>query len=149
IWILEGMLYRTAGSMKQAIAGVDLDDGPGVLRALREFSVECSIVKVFGSETLDYVVDETVQIHGGYGFSAEYPAERYYRDSRVHRIFEGTNEINRLMISAALVRQMNSSIERPQSDSPSGNGEILPLFKTTFAALARAAIQTYGESFCK
>jgi alkylation response protein AidB-like acyl-CoA dehydrogenase len=150
IWVLEGMVYRTADSMDQVMEGVDLDDGPGVLRALREFAVECSIVKVFGSETLDYVVDETVQIHGGYGFSTEYPAERYYRDSRVHRIFEGTNEINRLMISGTLIRQMSAAMEGPHnSDGLSEMGETLPIVKTVFAALVRAAIQKYGESFCK
>jgi len=121
-----------------------------MLKALREFSVECSMVKVFGSETLDYVVDETVQIHGGYGFSTEYPAERYYRDSRVHRIFEGTNEINRLMISGVLIRQMSKPAERTQnSEGRLENGGHLPVVKTAFAELARAAIQKYGESFCK
>ena len=71
-----------------------------LLASLEEFAVEASIAKVAGSEALDYVLDENVQIHGGNGFVRDYPAERHYRDARVNRIFEGTNEINRLLIPA-------------------------------------------------
>ena len=76
-----------------------------MLQALEEFAVEASIAKVLGSEVLDYVIDENVQIHGGNGFVRDYPAERHYRDARVNRIFEGTNEINRLLIPGMLMKK--------------------------------------------
>ena len=100
---VESMLFRTAGLIDGALRETDEKDAVSVI--LEELAVEASILKVAGSEMLDFVVDENIQIHGGNGFVHDYPAERYYRDARVNRIFEGTNEINRLLIPGMLVRR--------------------------------------------
>jgi alkylation response protein AidB-like acyl-CoA dehydrogenase len=100
---VESMLYRTAGLIDNGLQ--ESREAGTVLAVLEEFAIEASILKVAGSEMLDYVLDENVQIHGGNGFVRDYPAERYFRDARVNRIFEGTNEINRLLIPGMLVRR--------------------------------------------
>ena len=104
-WVSESMVYRTAGLIDRKLAGVGLHDAAEALRRIEEYDVECSIVKVWCSEMLDLVVDETVQIHAGAGYVEDYPAERYWRDARVNRIFEGTNEINRMLIPGRLTRR--------------------------------------------
>jgi len=99
----ESLLYRMVGELEASLQGKT--DGKETGAAIEDYAVECSIVKVHASETLDYCVDECLQIHGGYGYTQEFPAERYYRDSRINRIFEGTNEVNRLIIPATLLRR--------------------------------------------
>jgi len=165
---VESMLYRTAGLIEHAIeahgtgaAGA----GDAVLAALEEFAIEASILKVAGSEMIDFAVDENVQIHGGNGFVSDYPAERMYRDARVNRIFEGTNEINRLLIPGMLIRRalkgglplvpaakklqdeiLTPSPVEPPSDEPLENARrTVGALKKVALMVLGTAMQTYGE----
>jgi alkylation response protein AidB-like acyl-CoA dehydrogenase len=116
-YVAESAVYRTAGMIDRNLEGVDPEDRQAYLKRIEEYDVECSMIKVWCSETLDYAVDEAVQIYGGAGYVEDYPAERRWRDARINRIFEGTNEINRLLVPGRLLRRAL-------------RGE-LPIFKTT------------------
>lgn len=136
IFVADSLAYRTAGLIDARIARLD-HDAPDydaqVIKAIEEYTIEQSIVKVFGTETLDFVVDEALQMLGGYGFVADYPLERQYRDSRINRIFEGTNEINRLLIPATVMKRtmtqglpMLEFMQEVEADLASGNGLLEP-----------------------
>ncbi|HKJ04732.1 MAG TPA: acyl-CoA dehydrogenase family protein [Geopsychrobacteraceae bacterium] len=108
IFAAESLVYRLAGLLDEKLATIDRSIDNYYVeyqKGIEEYSAECAIAKVFCSETLAHVVDEVVQIHGGYGFCSEYPAERFYRDERINRIFEGTNEVNRLLIPGMILRK--------------------------------------------
>jgi len=166
---IESLLYRTAGlidSWLEQSPPKPPTDGSTVLAALEEFAVEASIAKVSGSEVLDYVLDENIQIHGGNGFVRDYPAEGHYRDSRVNRIFEGTNEINRLLIPGMLVRRavkgelaliaaarqlQDEILGGPAAAELSGDTPLdqelraTAAFKKVALMVLGTAMQTYGE----
>ena len=164
---LESMIYRTAGTIDQAVkAGAAGGNKPAnSMKVLEEYAIECSIAKVFGSEVLDYTVDEAVQVYGGYGFHEDYPVARGYRDSRVNRIFEGTNEINRMLIIQMLMKravagtlplmaagaklQQEILSGAPMEDSSDGQwteeNRIIQGAKKVFLMAAGAALQKYRD----
>jgi len=162
-YAVESMLYRTGGLIDAMLEGGHRPDQ--ILAALEEFAIEASILKVASSEVLDFILDENVQIHGGNGFVRDYPAERHYRDARVNRIFEGTNEINRLLIPGMLARRalkgglplipaamkLMDEIMAPAPMEPAGDAPLeaearaVTAMKKIALMVLGTAMQTYGE----
>jgi hypothetical protein len=158
----ESMMWRVAGLVETHAGGVSWD-APGAadahMRAGEEFAAECSYVKIFCSELLGYAADEGVQIHGGYGFHQDYAVERFYRDARVNRIFEGTNEINRMLATGMLIRRaqqgrlgLAGAVKKLQADivagAPLETGSNLALAanaKKVALLCLGAAYQKFGE----
>ena len=159
VYATESLTYRTAGVIDACIQAAPHDptDQSAALAAFEEYAIEASIAKVFGSETLDYVLDENIQIHGGNGFVRDYPAERQYRDSRVNRIFEGTNEINRLLIPGMLARRavkgslpfiaaakaLQDELLAPPAP-PEEDDRLLAAETRAVATLKKAALMVFG-----
>jgi alkylation response protein AidB-like acyl-CoA dehydrogenase len=162
----ESLVYRTAGLMDRALEA-SAKDGAALARTFEEYAVESSIAKVACSETLDFVIDENVQIHGGNGFVHDYAAERYYRDARVNRIFEGTNEINRLLIPGMLIRRglkgelplvpaarrlqdevlSPSPAAQTDTDTPlAAEAQAVAAFRKVALIVIGTAMQTYGDA---
>lgn len=156
LYAAESIAYRTAGMIDARQSGQDPNDAP---KSIAEYAVECSILKVYGSEMLTLVCDELVATMGGYGYVEEYPAERYYRDARINRIFEGTNEINRLIITGWLMKQamsgklpllpaiqrvMDEVTQPPSFDAASEDGEPLAREAGILAAVKKMTLFAAG-----
>lgn len=165
IYAAESTVYRTGGLLTDSIESLDLngsDSGQVVAKGIEEYAIECSLEKVFATEVEAYVVDEGVQIHGGYGYIAEYPIERLYRDARIRRIFEGTNEINRVIVPTTLFRkaakgdfplmeamkELKISIESgvPTRENP---GEVVQALKDVFLFALGASHERFGDEIMK
>jgi alkylation response protein AidB-like acyl-CoA dehydrogenase len=149
----DAMVYRTLGDVDRELAAIDETEIPSVLKAIEAFAVECSINKVWTSEALAYVVDEALQVYGGYGYSSEFPAERAYRDARITRIYEGTNEINRLIIATRLLKSLgrqgaaDSGLTGVKDTSPFSDGrDLLRRAKQFVIAALCSAQQQFGEA---
>ncbi len=146
-YVGDAMTYRTLGDVDRALEDVAESDHSRVLKTIESFAVECSINKVWTSETLAVVVDESLQVFGGYGYSKEFPAERAFRDARITRIYEGTNEINRLIVTTRLLR--TQSLSEPELEStPKGTfaaeRELLNRLKLLTIGLLKSAAEKFG-----
>ena len=170
-FVTESICYRIGGLIQDVIETIDLssdDAGQKIADGIQEYAIECSVAKIYGSETLDFVADEGVQIHGGYGYSQEYTIERIYRDSRINRIFEGTNEINRLIIPATLMRKaqkgeipliqaamklqeelLTPTMQEESDELLAKEEQAIENLKKIFLLIAGSAAQKYGEKLIR
>jgi alkylation response protein AidB-like acyl-CoA dehydrogenase len=164
-YVTESMVYRTGGLLDGILHDIETlgeNSGQAAAKGIEEYALECSMNKIFATEALAYAVDEGVQIHGGYGFISEYPIERLYRDSRIYRIFEGTNEINRTIIPTTLLRRaakgdlpLQEAIVKLKEEIAEGNilreGEagLVQAAKDIFLLTMDAGMQRYGKDLQK
>jgi butyryl-CoA dehydrogenase len=162
LYAAESMAYRTAGLMDAGMAGLSAEGAKTpreIQKRIEEYAVECSILKVYGSEMLSMVADELVATMGGYGYVEDYPAERFYRDARINRIFEGTNEINRLIITGWLMKRamsgqlpllrsiktlMDEVMQPPSFDAAAETGETLAREAEALTAVKKIALFAAG-----
>lgn len=147
-YIGDAMVYRTLGDVDRALEAIDQLDHNRVLKAIEGYAVECSINKVWTSEALATVVDESLQVFGGYGYSQEFPAERAYRDARITRIYEGTNEINRLIITTRLLRNGGRVLDERLADATpfAAEHDSLTRGKRLVISLLTRAQDRFGDS---
>jgi len=173
-YAIESMIYRSAGMIEAAVstpgaAASTADKTLQAMQVLEEYAIESSISKVMGSETLDFCVDEAVQIFGGYGFHEDYPVARAYRDSRINRIFEGTNEINRMLIIQMLMKRAMTgvvplipaamklneevlagpSFEEPATGAFAEEERVLAQAKKIFLLAAGTAVQKFRDQLAE
>ena len=171
LYATESAMYRAGQNIDDSIAAMianGVEESEAKLKSFEQFAIECALLKVFGSETLDYVADETVQVFGGMGYSADAPADRCYRDSRINRIFEGTNEINRILSIGTIIKRsmkgeldvMSAAMEvqkelmsgaRPELPAKGTNFEyekaLIKHYKKALLITAGAAVQALGTAF--
>ena len=154
-YVGDAVVYRTLGDVDRSLEAVPAEDSESVLKVIESFAVECSINKVWTSEALAFVVDEALQTYGGYGYSKEYPAERAYRDARITRIYEGTNEINRLIIPTRLLKHeatrrlfdgdaARRALEGDDAQTALPSSTTLPAERELLARAKRLNIYTLG-----
>jgi alkylation response protein AidB-like acyl-CoA dehydrogenase len=145
-YVGDAMVYRTLGDVDRALQAVDEADGPRTLKTIEGYAVECSVNKVWTSESLAFVVDEALQVFGGNGYSREFPAERAYRDARITRIYEGTNEINRLIIPTRLLKQ-GAALQQDNAHAADARGDgPLAAERGLLARAKRLAIKMLTEA---